>query len=1364
MTPEAGFAAARRLEALWEQGLQPDLGQFLSGLGGPASLEPFDLSVVVRVDQRWRWRAGQRVPAGAYLLAFPDLGRDDEAVLAVVYSEFTGRREMGEALSKEAFLRSQAELLRDFPHLTGQLADQIDFREALETTATGQAAPLPSGPGSLLEMLGQSGILEETLAGLLGGLPEVDQQICRLRLDGYALRDLDASAQQQAPRDLPLPTVPPDDELPRKSPTDGDFPALPGYESLDRLGKGGMGVVYKARDARLGRLVALKFLPAEYAQDPRRLGRFRREALTASALNHPHICTIHDAGEHGGQPYIVMELVEGRTLRALAGQGLPVERLALLFGQVARALGAAHAAGVVHRDIKPENLMVRDDGYVKVLDFGLARRLPTGLGGEATGPGTDPGTVLGTPHYMSPEQARSEALEGASDIFSLGIVLYELATGRHPFAADTWPAVLNAIISQPAVSAVRLRPDLPAALDDLLRQMLHKDSRRRPSAAEVAAALDRLTRYQSETRGTALPVAGAVQRHTVGRRRERQVLQAALASAVAGRGLFVCVTGEPGIGKTTLVEDFLAELVVGQECRIARGRCSERLAGTEAYLPFLEALESLVRGPGGDAVVRLLKAVAPTWYVQLAPADDPALARLADQAQASSQERLKRELVAFLQEMAGLRPLVAFFDDLHWADASTVDLLAYVGGKCEALRLLVVLTYRPSEMLLRQHPFLPVQLELQGRSRCREVALGFLNRSDIERYLGLEFPGHRCPEKLVDLILGKTEGNPLFMADLLRYLHDRGAIAEVQGHWELTRPLEDLEGELPESVRSMIQRKIDQLSEQDRRLLMAASVQGSEFDSAVVARVLGLEAADVEERLEVLERMHALVRCQRKQEFPDRTLTVRYAFIHVLYQNALSAAVQPTRRASWSAATAQALLGLYGARSGEVAVELAFLFETARDSRRAGEQFFQAARNAVEVFAYHEARTLARRGLEQLRSLPETPERDRQELLLQIILGGALQVTKGYAVEETGQAYQRAQQLCQRLGEVPGSFRALGGLWFFHVARLDLRTARQLGEELLRLAQRKQDPVQLLQAHWALGMTTGHQGEYTLALEYLRAAMPLFDPAQHCAPGCLYGPEPGTACHAFAAWVLWPLGYPDQALECIRQAVARAREVSDPQSLCLALIHAVYVHQRRGEVRPTRERAEELTALGAEYGFPAWVMLGTVLGGWAQVAEGECGEGFAHMRRGLRELQAQGPGFGRLQCLALLAVALAKQGEAAEAQTVLDEGLALLKDTGDWFYESDLYRIQGELLAPQGAGPDALAEAECWFRRAVEVARRREAKSLELRAVLNLTRLYQKQGRGEEMRPLLAETYAWFTEGFDTADLREAATLLQQLS
>jgi serine/threonine protein kinase len=775
------------------------------------------------------------------------------------------------------------------------------------------------------------------------------------------------------------------------------------YRIEQRLGSGGMGVVYKAQDTRLGRSVAVKFLPAEYAHDRRALERFQREARTASALNHPYICTIHDIDTYLGQPFFVMEFIQGQSLRQFSRQRLPLDVVAQLGEQVAKALAVAHAAGIVHRDIKPDNIMVRDDGYVKVVDFGLARPLPTSIVRAAAelSDVTAPGTLVGTLRYMSPEQGRAETANSASDIFALGIILYELATGHHPFEADSPLAILHGILTHTPVPASQPNPETAGPLETLLQTMLEKDARLRPTAQDVEATLAELIRSHARQPPGSAPLPS--QRHTVGRTKERAALGDSFESAALGRGLFACVCGEPGIGKTTLVEDFLAELAVsGRTCTIARGRCSERLAGTEAYLPFLEALDSLLHGAGGEAMARVMRVVAPNWYAQVVPlaAEDSSFVRALVEVKAASQERLKREFGAFLQEVSRLRPSVLFVDDLHWADASTVDLLAYIGSKCVGLRLLLVLTYRPTDLLLSKHPFVPVKQDLQTHGVCREIALELLTRADVERYLALEFPEHRLPEGLAVLIHAKTEGNPLFMVDLLRHLRDRQVLAQEQGRWVLAQSLPDLERELPESVRSMIDRKIAQLGEGDRRLLVAASVQGYEFDSAVVAQALALDAAEVEEQLEGLERIHAFIRLMREQEFPDRTLTLRYRFVHVLYQNALYASLRPTRRASLSAAVAKGMEGYYGEKSAAVAAELALLWEAARDFPRAADYFLLAAQNAVRLFANHEAVVLARRGLQLLETLADTPERAQRELTLQITLGPALMATKGWGAAE----------------------------------------------------------------------------------------------------------------------------------------------------------------------------------------------------------------------------------------------------------------------------------------------------------------------------------------------------------------------------
>jgi serine/threonine protein kinase/predicted ATPase len=1151
-------------------------------------------------------------------------------------------------------------------------------------------------------------------------------------------------------------------------------PEVVGYEVLELLGHGGMGVVYKARQLSLHRFVALKVLPTECIQDPVWLERFHREALTASALNHPHICTIYDTGISAGRPFLSMELVDGQTLRELVSQRRPAEELARLLGQAARALAAAHAAGVVHRDVKPENLMVRGDGIVKVLDFGLARHLPNRrTAGPAHGcPGTDPGSRTGTVLYMSPEQARAEPVDTASDIFSLGVVLYELATGQHPFLIDSEADVLHTLVSQVPLPPSRLNPEIPASLEVLIQQMLAKDPRLRPTAIEVDAVLTELT--AKRTGPSQSPLRTLEKRPTVGRQQERAALRAGFESAAAGQGLILCVTGEPGLGKTTLLEDFLDELSAGsRSCGIARGCCSERLAGTEAYLPFLEALDTLLQGDSGAVAAQVMKLLAPTWYVQLAPltTEDSSQARVLAEAREASQERRKRELGVFLHEVSRLRPLVLFLDDVHWADPSSVDLLSYLGGKCAGLSLLLVLAYRPSDLLRSQHLFGQVKLELQGRGVCREIALPFLSRSDVDRYLALAFAGHQFPEEFAAVIHGKTEGNPLFMVDLLRYQRDRGVIVQDHGRWALSQAVPHLQRELPESVRSMIQRKIDQLSEADRRLLTAASVQGPEFDAVVVAQVAGQEAADVEERLNILERVHALVRLVREQTFPDGTQTLRYGFMHVLYQNALYASLQPARRAALSAAVARALLGYYGEHNAAVAGEVALLFEAARDPARAADYFLQAAENAVRVSAHQEAIALARRGLTLLATLPDTPSRTRQELTLLISLGVSLVATKGFASPDVEQTYVRARALCLRAEDTSALFPVLYGLWNVCLLRCEFPRCKDLAAQLFALAQGRPEPVWLLEAYNVMQQPLLHEGDFAAARRLQEQCLALYDPHQHRTLTAVFGEDPGVGCMAYGAVTLWCLGYPDQALRSVQAARRRAEELSNPFDVARALYFGAFTHLCRREARHVQEFSAALMELCREQGFALLVSGGMILYGWSLTEQGQREEGIGHMRQGLADWHATGALSHRPYQLALLAEALGREGRGEEGLTILAEAQALLSATGERFYEAELHRLRGELLLRQAArGPRGAAElsgpaeAEVCFRRALATAHRQGAKPLELRAVMSLSRLYKEQGRQAEARPLLAETYGWFTEGFDTPDLQDTKALLEELN
>src|SRR5262249_27359674 len=377
------------------------------------------------------------------------------------------------------------------------------------------------------------------------------------------------------------------------------------------------------------------------------------------------------------------------------------------------------------------------------------------------------------------------------------------------------------------------------------------------------------------------------------------------------------------------------------------------------------------------------------------------------------------------------------------------------------------------------------------------------------------------------------------------------------------------------------------------------------------------DAAEVEERLDELDLVHAFVRMVREQEFPDRTLTLRYRFVHVLYQNDLFSSLRPTRRASLSAAVAEALLQYYGEKSRDVASELALLLEAARDFARAADYFLMAAQNAVRVCANQEALVLARRGLELLASLPDTPERGRKELALQITLGPALFSTKDWASPDVEAAYTRAHFLCGELGESPNLFPALWGLCLFRVARGEIQTGLNLAEQLLGLAQGAQDPGLLLQAHYALGRVRTFLGDWASAKTHLEQAIAYYDRRQHRSHAFLYGGhDPCVSCLGHAGLCLWMLGYPEQALQRGQEALALARELGHPTSLAQAQVLVTLLHQWRRDVTETLKLAEALQALAADQGLLFYWVAASVLRGWALVERGCTAEGMAQIRKG----------------------------------------------------------------------------------------------------------------------------------------------------
>jgi tetratricopeptide (TPR) repeat protein/predicted Ser/Thr protein kinase len=1138
------------------------------------------------------------------------------------------------------------------------------------------------------------------------------------------------------------------------------------YEVVSLLSAGGMGEVYRARDPLLERELVLKVLPQRTQLHTEALERFVREARAASALNHPNIVTIYAIGESDGCHFIAMELVKGRTLRQLGRDGAPAKLVAQVGSQAARALAVAHEAGIVHRDIKPENVMVRDDGYVKVLDFGIAqlsRHDNTATSDESRL--TRPGMVVGTMRYMSPEQATADEITPASDMFSLGIVLYELATGRHPFEASSDMAVLSSIILRDAPPPSRLNPRIPREFDAIIARMLAKNPAMRPTSIEVATILGGIAdpATTSDTDAVSQQTRGGV----VGREVEKAALREEFAAAASGRASMICVSGEPGIGKTTLVEDFLSDLLRGSSHLVARGRCSERLAGAEAFLPILDAIEDLLSEDPDGTIRNAFATNAPSWMKQVAPFDTgPAQASAP-----ASQERLKRELAAFLSAICVTQPLVLFIEDIHWADTSTVDLLSYILTRLSNDRLFTIITFRPSELQLAQHPFLALKLDLQTRGVARELPLAFLTENEVRALLALKFPGSAFPAELSRMIHSRTEGNPLFVADVAQYLRAKDVVRETGGIWTVSGSLPDLERELPESMRSMVQRKIGQLSEEDSQLLVAAAVQGHSFDSSVISSALQRDPADVEERLDELERIYTFVIRRDEYEYPDGTLTTRYRFVHVLYQNALYASLSVSRKVQVSKAVGEALLKVQKGVAGPVAAELGFLFETAREPDRASEYFAAAARNAARVFAIKEAAVLARRGLALLAKVEESPERQNRELSLQSVLGTSLAATLGYAAPDVLVAMARARVLAEELGQQPQLAPVIWGLFAYYLVSGDIPEARSMADQFLRWATAIGDPLILVGAHCAEGICQYYVGNVPSARDHCELAATFYDRGNRATYHSIYRMDPGVFFQSERARSLWLLGLPDKALEARDAALQLGAESPDPRSLAFAMLFAGVVHQLRREADKTLEYSTKCIEICDEHGIAQERVWAMAVHGWALAFTGRADEGIKELEASIAIQRSRHAELNLTFALRQLAEAFNKHGSFERGREAAREGLQISERHGEVASKVELYRIMGESvreLALQANVEEkdwatrsgSTVSPEACFRAAVDLAKKQGSKSLELRATIALAGQIRAHGQDEQARALVGELRSQFNEGADTKDLRDADDFL----
>jgi predicted ATPase len=737
-----------------------------------------------------------------------------------------------------------------------------------------------------------------------------------------------------------------------------------------------------------------------------------------------------------------------------------------------------------------------------------------------------------------------------------------------------------------------------------------------------------------------------------------------------------------------------------------------------------------------------------------------------------------REMAEALEALTAAILLV--LEDLQWSDYATLDLISSLARRRKPARLLVIGTYRPADVTMSRHPLKAVKQELEVHGQCAELPLGLLTVADVAAYLRGRFAGETQPavpvRELAQLIRQRTDGNPLFMVNVADSLVARGIIREQEGRWQLQVGMETVEVEVPESLRQLIEQQVEHLPQEEQQVLEAASVVGVEFSAAAAAAALEADREQIEARCEGLARRGQFLRSLGVDEWPDGTVTIRYGFAHALYQNVVYQRVAATRCMRLHQRIGERIEAAYGNRVGQVAAELAVHFERGRDYRRAVRYLEQAGQRAAERSANVEAIAHLTKGLELLTSLPDTLERTQQELGLQTTIGPALQAIKGLGAPEVVRAYTRARELCQQVGETPQLFETLWGLFLTHTVRGEIPQALELINELLRMAQQQGDPDLLLQAHHAAWGTMTWLGEYASAITHAEQGIAIYSPEKHRLHAMRYGGhDPGVCGHAQGALALWLRGYGDQAMVHSQQALDLARHLSHPPSLVHALTWRLWLHQFRREPNAVREWANAMVAVAVEQGLAQSLLFATLLRGWALSVGGHTEEGIAPLQAGVEKYQSMGAAMLVGYFKALLAEAYSRAGLAAQGLSELDGALEYAQRTGERFWEAEIHRLKGELVLQFGVrSPKSetlntqhltpnTQEVEACFLKAIEVARKQSAKSLELRATVSLARLWQRQGKQHAARNILSEIYGWFTEGFDTADLQEAKALLQEL-
>ncbi len=1016
------------------------------------------------------------------------------------------------------------------------------------------------------------------------------------------------------------------------------------YEILDCIGQGGMGLVYRARDPRLDRQVAIKLLLPDMAADPHARERLRREAFAAAALDHPFICKIFEIGEDGDALFLVMEYVAGVTLhRRLRDGRMPLAETLRIAGEMADALEEAHGKRLLHRDLKPSNIMITHQGHVKVMDFGLAKRIADGPSGahstafaeKRSAQLTVTGTLLGTPDYMSPEQVKGQTLDARSDLFSFGVILAEMISGQNPFRRSSMAETLSAVLRDSPDFGGDIQQGVTVqGLVVMARRMLAKDAAQRyTSIAEMRADLQRLA--ASSTTGDA-PISAqrpADSIRPIGRDADLKHLTGQLEEALAGRGSLILIGGEPGIGKTHLASALL-EAARSRGAFVVTGHCYE-MEGSPPYLPFIEMLEHSARSLPSDTFRHALGEDAPE-VVKLMPelrrmfSDIPPALALPPEQQ---RRFLFNGYRGFVERSTLLTPMVALFEDLQWADEPTLLLLQHLAQTVAGMPMLMIGTYRDVDLEVGR-PCARMLESLLRQKLGTRILLRRLPVAGVEEML-TALGAQQPPPSLTRVVFEGTEGNPFFVQEVFRHLAEEGKLFDKNGAF---RPgLRGDQLQVPEGVRLVLGRRLARLSENARRILTTAALIGRVFSLELLEE---LERAQPDAALEAVEEAE----CAHLVETERHGRQTRFRFVHELVRQTLSGTLSAPRRQRLHARVAQVMEEVYASTIDAHASALAHhLFQagSSADPEKAIHFLSEAARQASKAAAHEEALD----HLDKAVSLLDNERTARAALLHARRAGELRSLSRNRdAVLE----YERALALFDVLGDHVQFVETCAPLVIVHMRANQFQELRAVID---RAAQHAKDAPAFIRCH-VLAMQANRAcsaGDIDTGLELFKELHSI--PENELPIGCLgfavaqevyarFSTGQWDLCAAAArkasrifeqsgdAWSLadveiglfWELlhcGRPAEAEKLIVEAISRAERVGHDVAKSAALMSRTGVYVARGHLERAELAAREALAFAESFHF-GWIFIAEASLGGILLYRGQTEEALALLHKATR--------------------------------------------------------------------------------------------------------------------------------------------------